>query len=435
MSASVSLQSAPNSDGGFTAYQPASQPTSRVVLVAAGMRITQFFEIDIDRDLKNIAGTFELMIFDQARVAEALSANGFGASYGGYGGSTQPVTKGLPAQIYIDGELLLDGYIDKVRTKWSHNKLQQRIIGRDKTGDLVDCAAVPQGPAEFKNVDLLHIATALCMPFGIKVTLLTDIGDPFVRLAIGPHETVLAALEKGARQRSTLLVSDGIGGLQLTKGGNSRAPASIQVGDNVHECEGTQSWEKRFSDVYVKGQTERCAGARKGVPVHLDSSVAPLTGNVAPAPTVAPEASAILMTGHATDPEITRYRPTVRLTRTQSGSSSTQEQAEWAVRVARGEGDDLFYTVLDWRAPEGPSGTLWRPNQVTALFDPFVMIDKDMLIAGTKFAYSAKGMMTKMRVVGVTAYDRINEAAKKKGPKQKQGAKPLDATVSNLTAP
>jgi prophage tail gpP-like protein len=432
MSASIS-QSAPQTDN-YTAFSPASQPTARVLLVAGGMRITEFFEVSINRDLKNIAGSFELMIFDQARVTGALAYQGFASAYGGYGGSTQPIVKGMPAQIYLDGELVLNGYIDTVRTKWSATALQMRIIGRDKTGDLVDCAAVPNGPAEFKNVDLLHISTALCMPFGINVTAFVDVGDVFVRLAIGPHETVLAALEKAARQRSTLLVSDGIGGLQLTQGGSSRAPAPLQIGVNVQDSEGTQSWEHRFSDVYVKGQTERCAGARTGVPVHLDSTVAPLTGTPAPVAAVAPEASAIVMTGHATDPEITRYRPTVRMTRTQSGSSTTQEQAEWAVRVARGEGDELYYSVPDWRSPQGPDGTLWRPNQVTPLYDPFLAIDKDMLIAGVHFTYGAAGMKTRMRVVGVTAYDRINEASKKKGPKQKRSGS-MDATVANLTAP
>ena len=84
------------------------------------------------------------------------------------------------------------------------------------------------------------------------------------------------------------------------------------------------------------------------------------------------------MTGHARDPEITRYRPHVRLTRSQSGMSSTQEQAEWAVRVARGMAQSLTVTVLDWRA--GADRVLWKPNQLAAVYDPYSGTDKDMLI-------------------------------------------------------
>ena len=69
-------------------------------------------------------------------------------------------------------------------------------------------------------------------------------------------------------------------------------------------------------------------------------------------PTAAPAApkgtasAGIVMTGHARDPEITRWRPFVKLTKTQSGMSTLQEQAEWQVRVLRGEGDLLLLRVV-----------------------------------------------------------------------------------------
>jgi prophage tail gpP-like protein len=137
------------------------------------------------------------------------------------------------------------------------------------------------------------------------------------------------------------------------------------------------------------------------------------------------------MTGHAIDPQITRYRPTVRLTRSQSGMSTTQEQAEWALRVARGQGDQLTYTVLQWRV--GPSRALWRINQVVTVTDPYIDIDKPMLIAGVKFSLDEQSQKTELRIVGVTAYDRINEAQKRKQRHTARSTtKKLDASVSPL---
>ena len=90
---------------------------------------------------------------------------------------------------------------------------------------------------------------------------------------------------------------------------------------------------------------------------------------------------------------------------------SVQTQAEWWVRVLRGESTWLAYTVLDWR---GPNGSLWRPNQKVRVRDPYAGIDGDMLIR--KVTYRLRdgddggGAVTEIEVVGLTAFDRINQA-------------------------
>jgi prophage tail gpP-like protein len=115
--------------------------------------------------------------------------------------------------------------------------------------------------------------------------------------------------------------------------------------------------------------------------------------------------------------------------------STTQEQAEWMLRVARGQSEKLVYTVLDWRA--GSNRVLWRPNQVAYVYDGFAERAKDMLIAGVTYLFDADGARTELRVVGVTAYDRINEADRKRGKKPKSAAAsgaPLTSTVSPLSA-
>ncbi len=407
--------------------------TSRVTLSVGGYSFTTFTRVRIERDLQNIAGRFELEIVDQARLALALP---------NWIASAPPLPfvlkAGLAVTLSIDNEAVLIGWIGRPSGSWGGDTLRMQIAGRDKTGDLVECAALPTGPAEFRGVDLLHVAQTVCAPFGITVRADVDIGAPFDRLSLHPHETALAFLEKAARQRAVLLVSDGVGGLLLTRGGSSRAPDDLVVGGNVQAEEFEDDWDKRFSDYYVKGQTDQHA-QRAGTPAALDSTVAPLTDAptpaTAPGPASAKEASSVLMTGHAIDPEITRYRPTVRLTRSQSGMSTTQEQAEWMLRVARGQAERLRYTVLDWRA--GANRVLWRPNQVAYVNDPFGERSKDMLIAGVSYLFDADGARTELRVVGVTAYDRISEADRKRAPKPKTGGAagaPLDSTVAPLTA-
>jgi prophage tail gpP-like protein len=399
--------------------------TLTIRLDGTGLSWTKWTRASIGRDLQNIAGVFEVEYIDEGRIAQALP------NQVNSGPFFQVVTAGMPCTILIDGEVVLVGYLDDVDVDWEGASIRARLHGRDKTGDLVDCAALPNGPAEFRGVDLLHVAQIVCTPFGIKVHADADIGLPFDRLSANPHETAMAFLEKAARQRAILLVSDGVGGLALTQGGNSAGPSPLTRPGNILSGGLKSSWQRRFSDYYVKGQTDGHT-ARGTTPAALDSSVVPLTSGADPDYVVhtATVRSTVLMTGHAIDPQITRYRPTVRLTRSQSGMSTTQEQAEWALRVARGEGDVLAYRLVTWRA--GPSNALWRPNQVVSVTDPYAGVDKPMLIAGVQFSLGEDGQFVALRVVGVTAYDRINEAQKRRQRVTKKAAAPLDASVVPL---
>ncbi len=404
-----------------------TKTTARVVIRIGGIALTRFSRVSIVRDLRDIAGSFDVTCQDVARALQALPVNMDRPPY------MKMLRAGLTCTVEIDGETVLDGYVDATFPSYTADGMGMRIVGRDRTGDLVDCAALPSGPAEFRGVDLLHVAQTVCAPFNISVHSETDIGAPFERLAVRPHETALQFLEGAARQRSVLLVSDGVGGLLLTRGGSSRAPDGLAFGTNIWAAQAEDSWRGRFSDYYVKGQTDH-RSARAGRSPALDHDATPLADDAEDPAYEAVESSGVLMTGHAQDPEITRWRPTVRLTRSQSGMSSTQEQAEWMLRVARGQGESITYTVLDWRA--GGSSALWRPNQISAVDDPYADIDKDMLIAGVTFTFDDKGEKTMLRVCGRTAFDRINEAERRRHRwRDRRPTAPGDSAPSPLRAP
>lgn len=397
-------------------------PSGRVTLTVDGKSFSKWTRVEVTRDLREIAGSFRLEYVDEGRAAQSLPDMIAVPPY------FRIIRAGMPCTVAIDGETVLTGYIDTTTVDWQGNALTAMVEGRDRTGDLVDCAAAPNGPAEFSGVDLLHVASIICAPFNISVRADVDLGAPFARLSMHPHETALAFLEKAARQRAVLLVSDGQGGLLLTRGGSTPAPASLTRPGNIQGGAARESWRGRHSDYFVKGQTDSRA-MRGGQPAALDSSVTPDGTDSTPASATQTEASTVLTTGHAVDPEITRWRPTVRITRTQSGMSTTTEQAFWALRVARGEGSELRYTVLDWRA--GPQSALWLPNQVVTVTDPYADIDKPMLIAGVIYAEGEQGLVTQIRVAGRTAFDRINEADRRRQRTTKNAvSKPLDSSVA-----
>lgn len=398
--------------------------TRRVTLSVDGQRFDWWTSVEIVRDLAEISGSFTVELHDFARARRTFP--GIEPR-----GATPPaIEPGAACELAIDGETVLIGHVDEVKITWSDSQLTFAVSGRDSTGDLVDCAASVDGPVEWRNLKLDEIARRICAPFGIAVRAEADMGDPFPVFSIEVAERAMEAIERGCRQRAILAVSDGVGGLLLTQGGTRRGPAPLTLPGNVHQAVLNRDWKERHSEYVVKGQTRP---PRAGGPA-LVSSVPPIdAGAPEPArPRQAQERAAIVMTGRARDAEITRHRPAVRLSKTQSGGASVQTQADWMLRVARGKGETLTYTVLDWRA--GEERTLWRPNELVTVDDPLAGVLGDMIVAAVTFQHGEKGTLTELKLLGPEAFDLVPEGDddRRESRRRRDANRPLRSTVPAL---
>lgn len=134
------------------------------------------------------------------------------------------------------------------------------------------------------------------------------------------------------------------------------------------------------------------------------------------------------MTGRATDPAVTRYRPTVLMSKTQSGGASVQQQADWKMRTARAKSENIRATVSDWRA--GEDRRLWRINERAMVDDPLSGASAELLIASLTWKWGKEGAQTELKLCGCDAFDELMEAgsgARATGPRR------LDGTASELT--
>lgn len=384
----------------------AARATRRLSLSVSGAVISRWVSVQVDRNLRDIAGSFSVTYRDSGREALAFDLDL----------DPQPiigvVSAGMPCSVTLDGTMVLKGWIDEVDASWEGDQLTCTITGRDATCDLVDCAASPNGPVEWRGLNTLQIAQAIAKPFGIPVTADVDVGAAFPVFGIDVDELAMSAIEKACRQNALLAVSNGVGGLLLTQGGSSRAPAPLTRPGNIWGGGIKSSFAERFSDYYVKGQTNRTVARKSQVPLIVDATD-PRDGLTFPAETsttaTTTESVSAIMTGHVSDPEVTRYRPTVRQVKTQSGAASVQAQADWGLRIAKGMGETLQLKVMDWRA--GSKNALWLPNALSRVTDAFIGTDKDWLISGVSYRYDQSGEWTQLELAGRTAFDRIDEAA------------------------
>ncbi|WP_431282726.1 phage baseplate assembly protein [Humitalea sp. 24SJ18S-53] len=353
------------------------QGTTRVALTVDGTEWAGWTELEVSRSMERTAGAFAL----------GLTERWVGQP------EPRPIKQGMACTVAIDGDVLVSGWIDDVEYAYDATSHQLVVRGRDKTGDILDCAAY-QRPFEMGGLKLDEIARRLCAPFNIPVIAQVDMGRPIPRFAVQPGETVFDAIERGCRQRAVLPMPDGKGGLLLTRAGlGGPAAAALKLGGddgNIISGKLTLSAKELFSDYIVMGQ----ASSTNAFTVF------------GPNPN-APEASASLgPSARVRDPSVTRYRPTVVLAESEGSSVTFQQRAEWQRAVAVGKSVRGTRLVQDWRA----DGKLWHPNTLVRVTDRLCGLDNaEMLIAATKMRLTEAGTLTELEIALPDAYRLIPE--------------------------
>lgn len=407
-----------------------------IVLKVDGKLYDHWTSASVTRDLNDFAGSFQFELRDDQR---SLATFDFASVADGPFG----FRPGLKAECLVDGQTVLSGFIENVHPQIDERSCSVSISGKDKAGDLADCTAAPKGPAEYKNVKLEDACKRIAEPFGVKVRSEIDTGEPFPRYGLDLSETGLSAIEKGARQRHALVMSDGTGGVVLTRTGAQKAPGDLTLPGNVKSSSGSFSHKGRYSKTTVRGQAEAAATARDGRAAPLSaggSPSAPENRQASDGSATERERRGVTAEGEAEDDEITRYRPIVHLARSKAAEADCKDEADWRMRTARGNSEEVSYSVHGY----GVAGKLWTVNQMVAVSDAFQMVERDMLISKVTYAESDAGKITDITVTSPEAFDKgpvkgrrtnrkkASKAARKTARGGSGGSGNLDTTAAEL---
>lgn len=365
-----------------------------ISLVIDGQPYDQWLSAEVTRDLKDFSGSFSFTFRDKARSGQSLPYVS--------AGSALKLRPGPPVDIFIDGRPVLKGWLETVSPDIGERQAIVTISGRDKTGDLIDCAAL-KDTAEYKNVKLEDAVRRIVAPYGLSVRSEIDTGAPFARYSLDLAESAFSAIEKGTRSRHALILSDGVGGVVITQTGKSRAPTDLRLPGNVLFASASFSHEGRYSETIVRGQGE-AAGKERGA-ASLDVTAAPISASDrqdSDGSATDRERKGTAATGRAKDDEITRYRPIVHLARSKADNVSAQDEADWRSRTARAKSEEITHTVKGHVA----NGQLWTVNQLVYVSDAYLDVERDMLISRVTYREDESGRATEMAIVSPEAFDK-----------------------------
>ncbi|MBK5914567.1 phage baseplate assembly protein [Rhodocyclus purpureus] len=373
---------------------------NRLTLKVGGQVFAGWKSVGIRLGLEQIAGTYELAITERW--------------------PNQPREWSIPpgefCELRIGDDVVICGYVDAVSVSYDANSHEIRVSGRDRTGDLVDCSAPSSA---FSGLTFLQIAEKLTAPYGITVHDETAVGrklstqekkvgkqgtppkSPRVggklpKCAIQNGESVFRTLDKLARSEGVLLVSDGEGGLLITRAGMRGDCATVlKFGENILRAQFEHSHANLYSQITVKGQM---AAADAG---KFDVTHAQPKGSVSRAGGA--------QTGSS---QIARYRPLILIAETQADGRRCQQRAEWEAANREAKARKITVTVQGWRQE---NGELWKTNQRVKVVCPWMRVDEWWLIAGISFRLDEGGSLSELTLVGEKAFELLPEIPEPQG--------------------
>ncbi|MWR24036.1 phage baseplate assembly protein [Escherichia coli] len=299
--------------------------SNTVTLRTDGRLFSGWTSVSVTRSIESVAGYFELGV----NVPPGTDLSG--------------LAPGKAFTLEIGGQIVCTGYIDSRRRQMTADSMKITVAGRDKTADLIDCAAVYSG-GQWKNRTLEQIARDLCAPYG--VTVRWELSDKessavFPGFTLDHSETVYEALVRASRARGVLMTSNAAGELVFSRAA-STATDELVLGENLLTLDFEEDFRDRFSEYTVKGYA-RTNGA-EGDDIDAKSIVS--------------------RKGTATDSDVTRYRPMIIIADSKITAKDAQARAlrEQRRRLAK---SITFEAEIDgWTRKDGQ---LWMPNLLVTI--------------------------------------------------------------------
>lgn len=330
-----------------------------VSLLVGGKRYSGWKSVRVTRSIESLSGSFALNVSDRWAAQD----------------EPWPIFEEDPCRVEIAGTTVIDGYVDRRNPSASADSRTLSYTGRDRAGALVDCSAVMERWTNY-NVSVAEFAAKLAAPFGVSVSVQRGLKLEKVRkVVINPGDTAYEAMRRATSDAEVLIVSDGAGGIIITRHGSERA-ASLVEGQNILTCsleyDGTDRYHRYVIVTQVAGTDEAYGEATRVRAEAIDEGV--------------------------------RRRDRVLLIRPDKGYSvaDARKRADWEARIRAARAETAVVAVRGWLQP---SGQIWPVNAIVHLKAPrSIGVDGDMLISQVEYSLGGGGQVTQLRLVRPDAF-------------------------------
>lgn len=353
---------------------------SDVSIEIAGRQFLGWKEVTITRSLESLCASFN---FSYTDAWAFTTPDNLVSKVVSYSNKKWYINAGDACQIFIDGELILTGYVDAVGASIDSSNRNFTASGRDKTCDLVDSSASAERWETWQNLTITQIANNICKKFDI--TLLLDsyalsIGNKFQSISSN-GQTAHEILDDMAKQRGILLTTSEKGELVLTRPGIRRSKTHLIEQQNVISASISVDHKNRFSKYYVYGQA---------------IGDALLSTN---------ETSAVRKSrSSATDEGVSRYRPKITQDDNSTSNLEAQKRVQWQAKYNAAKGTQVNVTVPSWRQGDKASDPLWKVNELVFVQIPSIGINEELLVQSVSYKLSEGGTTTDISLTRTDAW-------------------------------
>lgn len=312
----------------------------RAELSIGSARFEGWTDISVTHSIEQAANSFELSLTDRWAVNQA----------------PRQVRPGDACTLALNGQPLINGFIDVARPGYDAKSRRLSVSGRAKTCDLVDCS-LPINGGQYKGQSLVQLAKAFCKPFGIDVVnTVAEANQPVGGdWQVEPGETSFESLERAARFARCLLTCDPAGRLVITRAGSEVLPVHLRQGEQILEGDGTFDHRDRFSEYRIIGD------AASGGDFDTQDGEA-----------------ATQSLGMAKDSGMRRYRPLVLIGEDNLDNHKAGLRADWEMRRRRARSQTVEITLQGWTLPN--SARLWPINHQVRVTDPWLGLNNQLLL-------------------------------------------------------
>lgn len=351
-----------------------ADPDTTVRLLVNGVAYEGWKGVRITRSIEALAGSFSLDVSDR------------------WGDESQlwPIVEEDPCKVTIGRQTVISGYIDKRKHAGTASSISLGYSGKDKAGALVEnsflieetggasVSVAKSHKTSFRNVDISQFVSAIAEQFAVGVSVqpgLVLVNDPLLVAHSG--ETAFEAIRRAAGSSGVLVVSDGNGGITITRAGAGRA-AGLILGSNILTYDIEYDATDRFHRYIISAQ----------VPGTDESSGA---------------ATSVL--AEATDIGVRRLDRVIVIRPDKAMDAATaRRRADWEARTRAARAETLTVSVQGWLQPF--SSNLWPINALSTVVIPRAGINGDMLISQVEYSIAdSGGQVTQLHLVRPDAFE------------------------------